>query len=81
MLSSFSSLGKGTLFHSLYQAPLTSPNCTLSAAGSLCSLLGFSRSRPTAAKATIPALPNFYAAWPRCSRAGWEVRVRGCKRA
>ena len=37
----------------------TSPNCTLSAAGSLRSLLGFSRSRPTAAKATIPALPKF----------------------
>ena len=41
----------------------TSPNCTLSAAGSLRSLLGFSRSRPTAAKATKPtwgqaSIPN-----------------------
>ena len=49
----------------------TAYNCTLSAAGSLRSLLGFSRSRPTAAKAVIPALPNVCPAWPRCSRAFW----------
>ena len=57
-----------------------SPNCTLSAAGSLRSLLGVSRSRPTAAKATIPALPNSVRPGLVAAALSVDIRMRGCKR-
>ena len=58
----------------------TSPNCTLSAAGSLRSLLGFSRSRPTAAEAEIPVLPLSVRPGLVAAALFGDFRMRGCKR-